>query len=128
MQSFVSTYEPLQGFRPGLTQTGLYSHRRWLEEEGLYFLCSKNKGANQLSSYRQLICTFIFTYAKSRFPHDGAQMSRVMRKPTFCICENKDADQLAVTAKLISAFVFATWIEQPLFFQNPKFQASSHVQ
>ena len=21
-------------------------------------------------------------------------MSRVMRKPTFCICENKDADQL----------------------------------
>ena len=21
----------LQGFRPGLTQTGLYSHRRWLE-------------------------------------------------------------------------------------------------
>ena len=26
-----------------------------------------------------------------------------MRKPTFCICENKDADQL------ISAFVFATY-------------------
>ena len=23
-----------------------------------------------------------------------SQMSRVMRKPTFCICENKDADQL----------------------------------
>ena len=22
------------------------------------------------------------------------QMSRVIRKPTFCICENKDADQL----------------------------------
>ena len=22
------------------------------------------------------------------------KMSRVMRKPTFCICENKDADQL----------------------------------
>ena len=22
------------------------------------------------------------------------EMSRVMRKPTFCICENKDADQL----------------------------------
>ena len=34
-------------------------------------------------------------------------MSRVMRKPTFIICENKDADQLRVTAKLISAFVFA---------------------
>ena len=28
------------------------------------------------------------------------QMSRVKRKPVFCICENKDTDQL--TAKLIS--------------------------
>ena len=27
----------------------------------------------------------------------------------------------AVTAKLISAFVFATWIEQFLFYLNPKF-------
>ena len=35
-------------------------------------------------------------------------LSRVMRKPTFCICENKDTDQLRVAAKLISAFVFAT--------------------
>ena len=54
-------------------------------------------------------------------------MSRVVRKPAFCICENKDADQLAVTAKLISAFVFATWIVQFLFYLNPKFQASSHL-
>ena len=42
------------------------------------------------------------------------KLSLIMRKPAFCICENKDADQLrgyqisfAVTAKLISAFVFA---------------------
>ena len=35
-------------------------------------------------------------------------MSHVVRKSDFCIRENKDADQLcvAVTAKLISAFVF----------------------
>ena len=32
----------------------------------------------------------------------------------------------AVTAKLISAFVFATQIVQFLFYLNPKFQASSH--
>ena len=46
-----------------------------------------------------------------------------MRKPTICICENKDADQLSgyreadqgyreadqATAKLISAFVFAIY-------------------
>ena len=46
-----------------------------------------------------------------------------MGKPTICIGENKDADQL--TAKLISAFVFATRIVQFLFYLNPKFQASS---
>ena len=44
-----------------------------------------------------------------------------MGKPTICIGENKDA----VTAKLISAFVFATRIVQFLFYLNPKFQASS---
>ena len=43
-------------------------------------------------------------------------------------CENKDADQLrAVTAKLISAFVFATLIAQSLYFLNTKFQTSSHL-
>ena len=26
--------------------------------------------------------------------HPGRNMSRVLRKPAFCICENKDADQL----------------------------------
>ena len=59
-----------------------------------------------------------------------------MGKPTICIGENKDADQLRGnreadadqlrgTAKLISAFVFATRIVQFLFYLNPKFQASS---
>ena len=64
------------------------------------------------------------------------QLSLRMRKPTICICENKGADQLrsnceaisfAVTAKLISAFVFATWIVQFLYFQNPKCPASNHL-
>ena len=51
-----------------------------------------------------------------------------MRNPAFCICENKDADQLlsncTVTAQLTSAFVFAIQIVQSLFNLNPKFQAS----
>ena len=34
------------------------------------------------------------------------QMSRVVRKPAFCLCENKDADQLTV------AFVFGTYTER----------------
>ena len=46
-------------------------------------------------------------------------LSLVIRKPAFCICENKDAD-------LISAFVFATRIVQSLVFLNQKFQAPSH--
>ena len=46
-----------------------------------------------------------------------------MGKPTICIGENKDADQL--NAKLISAFVFTTRIVQFLYYLNPKFQASS---
>ena len=50
-----------------------------------------------------------------------------MRKPAFCISENKDRISCAVTAKLISAFVFATGILQSPFFLNPKFQASSHL-
>ena len=60
-------------------------------------------------------------------PVTGLSMSRDLRKPDFCICENKDADQLPVTAKLISAFNFATQIIQSLFYLNPKFQASSHL-
>ena len=53
-----------------------------------------------------------------------------MGKPTICIGENKDADQLcgnreADTTKLISAFVFSTQIVQFLFYLNPKFQTSS---
>ena len=56
---------------------------------------------------------------------DSMYLSRLMGKPTICIGENKSADQLRVTAKLISAFVFASLIVQFLFYLNPKFQASS---
>ena len=51
-----------------------------------------------------------------------------LRKPFFCICENKDADQLgcAVTAQLISVLVFATEIVQSLYFQITKFLVSNH--
>ena len=54
-----------------------------------------------------------------------------MRKPTFCICQNKDAlpSQVSfpVTVKLISAFADTTQIIPMLYFLNPKFQASSHL-
>ena len=42
-------------------------------------------------------------------------------KKSICLCENKDA----VTAQLISVFVFATQTVQSIFFLNPKFRVSS---
>ena len=52
----IHVYEPrsektgLQGFRPGPTKTGLYSRGLKFQiqkVEGLHFLCSENKGADQ---------------------------------------------------------------------------------
>ena len=42
--------------------------------------------------------------------------------------KTKTQISFAVTAKLISVFVFATRIVQSLYYPNPKFQASSHLQ
>ena len=39
--------------------------------EELYYVCSKNKGADVTV---QLICAFVFAYAKSRFSHDIAHL------------------------------------------------------
>ena len=50
-------------------------------------------------------------------------------KTVFFLHMRKQMTQIsfAVTAKLISAFVFATRIVQSLCFLNPEFQASSHL-
>ena len=45
----------------------------------------------------------------------------------FACAKTKTQISFPVTAKLISAFVFATRIVQSLFFLNPKFQATSHL-
>ena len=52
-------------------------------------------------------------------------LSRIMRKPTFCIFEIKAHISFGVTVKLIRAFVFATVIVQFVYFLKPKFPASS---
>ena len=56
-------------------------------------------------------------------------MSRLMKNQQSAYAKTKPqisfAVTFAVTAKLISAFVFATRIVQFLFYLNPKFQASS---
>ena len=50
-----------------------------------------------------------------------------MRKPAFAYAKTKTQISFAVTAKLISAFVFATQIVQSLYFLNSKFQGSSYL-
>ena len=60
-----------------------------------------------------------------RFSHIY-EKSLVMRKPFFCICENKDADQPPGNRKADQRLCFR-YIVQSLFFLNPKFQASNHL-
>ena len=45
----------------------------------------------------------------------------------FAYAKTKTQISCAVTAQMISAFVFATRIVQSLYFLNPIFQASSHL-
>ena len=72
---------------------------------------------------RSEIKSYHITQITSRDLH----LSRLVRKPDFCICEIKDADQLrGFTAKLISVFVFATQIVRYLYFLYPKFQGFNH--
>ena len=101
----------------------------------------KTKAQISCAETAQLICAFVFTRAKIRFSHDAAQtlaglLKRnhnswykrkylIIHKPKFCKCETEAQTSIAVTVKLISAFVFATRTVQSLFYLNPKFQASS---
>ena len=56
------------------------------------------------------------------------KMSRVVRKPPFCICENKDADQLRGNPEADQRLCFcAIRIVQSLYYLHLKFQASSHL-
>ena len=47
--------------------------------------------------------------------------------PTIYEPHRETTGFLHMQKKLISAFVFGTWIVQNLFYINPKFQASSHL-
>ena len=54
------------------------------------------------------------------------EMSCVLKSSVLCnYAKTKAQISCTVTTQLISAFVFATWIVQSLYFLNPKFQTSS---
>ena len=88
----------------------------------LYVLCF-TRPRYQVSVYRTN-GPLVYLLNVSRL---GLHLSLIVRKPFFAYAKTKTQISFAVTAKLISAFVFATRIVQSLYFLNPKFQASSNV-
>ena len=72
------------GFRPGLTQTGLYSHRSRIEASNFGYKkkrkytirVAKTKALISFAVTAKLICGFVFAYAKIRFSHDQGWNTR----------------------------------------------------
>ena len=88
----------------------------------IFYIWSFEIDGNSLRIQKVVLCL-------RRTISTGQYLSRVMRKPFFAYAKTKRQIRFAVTvtAKLISAFVFATRIVQSLYFLNPKFQASSYL-
>ena len=84
---WAATWENQQcGFWPGLTQTRLYSHWRWLESGHFVFrkkrYCTvqvaKTKALISFAVTAKLICVFVFAYADCWFSPDAAH---IMKNP-----------------------------------------------
>ena len=102
-----------------LIADGDYVDKKYLEEPILKYYTGNYfcKSINARKSY---------VNANEAMSVDQDHMSHVMRKPTFCICENKDADQLRGYRKADLRLCFS-YIVQSLYFLNQKFQAPSHL-
>ena len=101
------TYEPrcektcLRGFRPGPTQTGLYSHRRWLKARNFVFTkyrdctsyVAKTKALISFAVTAKLICALFSHMQKAGF------------LTTRLICEQQMADQPVHLYSLIKTSV-----------------------
>ena len=104
-----------------------------------YFTCCCNRSALEMIGNgwsHVMVClydTFFLFRAQTRCllssfsAKINLKLSRVMRKPAFCICENKDADQLRGNREADQRLCFATRIVQSLYFLSPKFQFTSRL-
>ena len=73
------------------------------------------------------MCQNLSESPKTESPRDTAHALNELcceKNQVFAYGKTKTQIGFAVTAKLISAFVFATRIVQSLYYLNPKFQAS----
>ena len=96
----------------------------------LFYLNPKLPVSSHFLCLNSSVCVRNVRKSHCWFSHDAAHMSnahmsRDMRKPDLCLCENKGADHSAVTAQLISAFDFTTRIVQFLLYLYSKFQDSN---
>ena len=65
----------------------------------MYYPCSENKGADQLRGYREADLRLCFRIGKNpvfsrcgSYHNSADDLSPVVRKPAFCIRENKGTD------------------------------------
>ena len=103
------------------------------------FGCKANLYTQYLFSYEIYICmniqfhlrqglTVSISLISQKQIESNYEMSRDVRKWIFAYAKTKTQISFEVTAKLISAFVFASWIVHvPLLSKSPKFQASNHL-
>ena len=77
------------------------------------------------SKHRNHATPLLFRNEPYKLLHHTGHPCTCLFEPHRDIAKTKAQISFAVTAKLISAFVFATRIVQFLFYLNPKFQASS---
>ena len=86
------------GFLPGLTQTRLHSHWRWLEAWN--FVCrkkryctiqvAKTKALISFAVTAKLICVFVFAYADCWFSHDTALSAKDWLRVQISFKPNND--------------------------------------
>ena len=90
----------------------LYEQTAWMFDE------KYGRPGAAYEAFRQCAKLAVLNITRQTYEY----MSRVMRKPTFCICENKDADQLRGNREADQRLCFR-YIVQFLFILNPKFLA-----
>ena len=96
------------------------------KRNGTIHMYSKNKGADLLP--RPNSPKTLKNYNTIYFEEDMYRLSEPRcEKTTYAYAKTKKQISFAVTAKLISVFVFTTQIEQSLYYLNAKFRASCHL-
>ena len=80
-------------------------------------VCIVQKNATKVLKIQYILNRY-YIFGGDRAANVGIQSELHREKTGFCICENKTQISFAVTAKLISAFVFAIYSTIPLLSKS----------